>query len=153
MLVMDAGFQEKTSIFETAKRNLKSHVKNLKIYQETQKSLQDSELSLIIDDLKQSYTNVRENLKESQNPFLVVTRDLADKVSFKSPSSLAIKVMRKYDPTFELTTFEKEVDAIFKQLMTAFVRDDLDTVKLVAAESALAILMNEIKSRRERVRN
>lgn len=152
MLVADSGPQEKMSIFETAKRNLTNHVKNLKVYQETQKSLQDSELSLLIDDLKQSYTNVRENLKESQNSFLVVTRTIADRVSFKSPSSLAIKVMRKYDPSFELSTFEKEVDAIFKQLMTAFIRDDLDTVKLVAAESALAILTNEIKSRRERVR-
>lgn len=34
--------------------------------------------------------------------------------------------------------------------MTAFINDDLDTVKLVAQDQALAILSNEIKVRRER---
>ena len=53
--------------------------------------------------------------------------------------------------TFDLILFEKEVNGIFSQLMTAFINDDLETVKLVAGEVALAILTNEIKSRRERV--
>ena len=45
----------------------------------------------------------------------------------------------------------KEVNAIFKQLLTAFLKDDLDTIRLVAGEMALAMLTNEIKTRRERV--
>jgi hypothetical protein len=152
VLVMDQPPEEAASFFDVAKRNLKSHVKNLKIYKEAQESLQNSELSLLVEDLKTSYTNVRENLKESQNPFFVVSRDLMDRVNFKSPSALATQVMRKHDPNFELVLFEKEVDAIFKQLMMAYVKDDLDTVRLVAGDMALAVLTNDIKSRRERVR-
>jgi hypothetical protein len=152
VFVMDQPAEETVSFFDVAKRNLKSHVKNLKIYKEAQESLQNSEISLLVEDLKTSYTNVRENLKESQNPFFVVSRDLIDRVNFKSPSSLATQVMRKHDPNFELVLFEKEVDAIFKQLMMAYVKDDLDTVRLVAGDMALAVLTNDIKSRRERVR-
>ena len=151
VLVADQPVQETNSFFETAKRNLTSHVKNLKVYQDTQKTLEDSELSLLVNDMKTSYINVKENLKESQNPLFVVSRDLVDRVSFKSPSSQAITVMRKYDPEFELINFEKEVNAIFKQLLTAFLKDDLDTIRLVAGEMALAMLTNEIKTRRERV--
>jgi hypothetical protein len=151
VLVADQPPEEGHSLFESAKRNLTNHVKNLKIYQDTQKNLENSELSLLVNDLKTSYTNVKDNLKESQNPFFVVSRDLVDRVSFKSPSSQAIVVMRKHDPNFELIDFEKEVNVIFKQLMTAFLKDDLDTIKLIASEMALAVLTNEIKTRKERV--
>jgi hypothetical protein len=151
VFVLDQPAEETASFFDVAKRNLKSHFKNLKIYKEAQESLKNSELSLLVEDLKTSYTNVRENLKESQNSFFVVSRDLIDRVNFKSPSSLATQVMRKHDPNFELILFEKEVDAIFKQLMMAYVKDDLDTVRLVAGDMALAVLTNDIKSRRERV--
>lgn len=153
VLVESETAQEKYSIFDLAKKNLAYHVKSLKIYQETQKSLKDSEISLLLKDFQESYSNVRENLKESQNPFFVVSRDLIDRVSFKSPSSQAISIMRKFDPHFELLIFEKEVDAIFKQLMNAYLKDNLDTVKALTSESALAVLTSEIKSRRERVSN
>jgi len=152
VLVQDDSSQNiKTSIFDLAKVNLTRHVKNLKIYKDAQKSFENSEMSLLMEDLKTSYNNVRDNIKESQNPFLVVTRDLTDRVSFKSSSAQATSIMRKFDPNFDLILFEKEVNGIFSQLMTAFINDNLETVKLVAGEVALAIMTNEIKSRRERV--
>lgn len=153
LIIEDSIEQEKVSIFETAKRNLSTHIKNLKLYQDSQQSYENSELKLLMEDLKVSFTNVKENIKESQNPFMVVTRDLADRVSFKSPSSQVITVMRKFDPSFDLLIFEKEVNGIFKQLMTAFINDELDMIKLIAGETALAMLTSEIKSRRERVRH
>ncbi len=151
VLIADQPHAEKLSIFEQARRNLTIHAKNLKIYQESIKNYQNSEVRLLVNDLKESYTNVKENIKDSQNPFFVVSRDLIDRVPFKSPSALAITIMRKNDPNFDLILFEKEVDGIFKQLMTAFVKDDLDTVKLLAGETALAVLTSELRSRRERV--
>ena len=151
VMVLDQPVEEVTSIFDTAKLKMKSHVKNLKIYKEAQTTLQNSELNLLVEDLKQSFTNVKDNLNESQNPFFVVSRDLMDRAKFKSPSAQAITVMRKHDPDFDLILFEREVDAIFKQLMHAFVKDDLDTIRLITGETALAVLSNEIKSRRERV--
>jgi len=152
VLVQDDSSQKiKTSIIDLAKMNLTKHIKNLKIYKEAQISYQNSEISLLMEDMKTSYSNVRDNLQESQNPLLVVSRDLADRVSFKSSSAQATTIMRKYDPNFELILFEKEVNGIFVQLMTAFIKDDLETVRLVAGEVALALLTNEIKSRRERV--
>jgi hypothetical protein len=143
---------EKRSIFEMAGDNISRHVRNLKLYQDAQKSFENSELNLLMEDLKVSYSNIKENLKESQNPFLVVSRDLMDRVSFKSPSSQAISIMRKHDPNFDLILFEKEVHTIFKQLITASVRDDMDLIRNLAGESALAILSSEVKSRKERVR-
>lgn len=153
VLVQDDSSSEKikTSIFDLAKNNLTRHVRNLKIYKDAQKSYENSEISLLMEDLKTSYNNVRDNLKESQNPLLVVSRDLVDRVPYTSSSSQATIIMRKHDPNFELILFEKEVTGIFKQLITAFINDDLDTVKLIAGEVALALLTNEIKSRRERV--
>ena len=90
-------------------------------------------------------------MTESQSTLFVVTRNLTDKVKFVSPSSQAIKIMRKHDPGFELYDFEKEVNFIFKQLMTAYINDDLDMIKKLSGETALAVLSSDIKSRRERV--
>jgi hypothetical protein len=154
VLVQDDSATEKIkiSILDIAKNNLTRHVKNLKVYKDAQKSYENSELSLLMEDLKTSYSNVRDNLKESQNPLLVVSRDLVDRVPYTSSSAQATSIMRKHDPNFDIILFEKEVTGIFKQLMTSFINDDLDTVKLIAGEVALALLTNEIKSRRERVK-
>jgi hypothetical protein len=153
VLVQDESSQKiKTSIFELAKLNLTRHVKNLKIYKDAQKSYDNSEISLLMEDLKTSYHNVKDNLRESQNPLLVVSRDLVDRVPYTSTSAQATTIMRKHDPNFDMILFEKEVTGIFKQLITAFINDDLETVKLIAGEVALALLTNEIKSRRERVK-
>jgi hypothetical protein len=152
ILVETEEAKDTSSIFEIARKNLAHHIKSLRIYKETQTKLKDSEISLLMEDFKKSYSNVKDNLKESQNPLFVVSRDLMDRVQFKSTSSQAISIMRKHDPSFELITFEKEVDAIFKQLMDAFFKDKLDIVRSVAGESALAVLTSEIKSRRERVK-
>ena len=151
VLVETDAPKEKLSIFDIAKRNLAYHIKNLKLYQEAQNKLKDSEVSLLLDDFKKSYSNVKENIKESQNPLFVVSRDIIDRVAFKSPSSQAIQIMRKYDPNFELHNFEKEVEVVFKQLMKAYFQDKLDLVRSICSESALAVLSSEIKSRRERV--
>ena len=151
VLISDQPESERESIFEQARKNLVVHVKNLSIYKESVDKYNNSEVKLLVKDLKESYSNVRENIKESQNPLFVVSRDLIDRVPFNSSSSLAISIMRKHDPLFDLVLFEKEVEYVFKQLMTAAINDDLDTVKLLSGESALAILTSEIRSRRERV--
>jgi hypothetical protein len=153
VLVSNQPEPERFSIFEQARRNLTIHIKNLGIYQDSIKKYQNSEVKLLVNDLKESYTNVKENIKDSQNPLFVVSRDLLDRVPFNSPSSMAISVMRKQDPSFELVIFEKEVEFVFKQLMSAFIKDDLDMVKLLSSEMALAVLTSEIRSRRERVSN
>lgn len=110
VLIEDAGLEEKLSIFEQAKKNLNNHVINLEIFKTTKQKYENSELQLLLKDLKTSYTNIKDNIQESQNPFLVVTRDLTDRVAFKSPSSQAITIMRKHDPNFDLLQFEREAN-------------------------------------------
>ena len=91
----------------------------------------------------------------------MMSRVIVDRVSFKSSSAEATRIMRKYDPGFNLIDFEKEVDVkyfiiniiqiIFQQLMKAFLNDDIDSAKLVSGETALGLVTGMIKSRKERV--
>lgn len=59
--------------------------------------------------------------------------------------------MRKFEPDFDLFTFENEVDEVLKQLLNAFLRDDLETVKKLSGNTALGMLQGIIKTRKEMV--
>jgi hypothetical protein len=60
--------------------------------------------------------------------------------------------MRKYEPDFDLFSFENEVDEVLKQLLNAFFHDDLDTVQKLSGNTALGMLTGVLRTRKEMVR-
>ena len=63
-----------------------------------------------MDNLKKVKAGVKETIEFSHNPVFEVSRSLSDRMNINTNSSQAIKVMRKYDPDFDLFKFEKEVN-------------------------------------------
>lgn len=59
-------------------------------------------------------------------------------------------MIRKHDPYFDLIEFESEVEHIVRQVLNASFRDDIETLKLLACEQALALTTTMIKQRLER---
>lgn len=59
-------------------------------------------------------------------------------------------MIRKQDPLFDLIEFESEVEHLVRQLLNTSFNDDIETLKLLATEQALAILTTMIKQRLER---
>lgn len=114
LVTSDDLLLEKPSIFEVASKKLRKHVRNTELYKSYRESNIYKEIQDFKDDLKQSSKNLKEGIEASQNPLIMMSRDLVDRVSFKSSSAEATRIMRKYDPNFNLLDFEKEVDVIFK---------------------------------------
>jgi hypothetical protein len=85
-------------------------VRNTELYRNYRESNLYKEIQDFKDDLKQSSKNLKEGIEASQNPLIMMSRDLVDRVSFKSSAAEATRIMRKYDPNFNLLDFEKEVD-------------------------------------------
>ncbi len=59
--------------------------------------------------------------------------------------------MRKYEPDFDLFSFENEVDEVLRQLLNYFFQDDLDSVQKLSADIALGQLTGIIRTRKEMV--
>jgi hypothetical protein len=106
----------------------------------------NSNLYPIISDLKQSYSNIKYNFTFSTNPFITIPRKVYDKVRTQLGMN-GINILKKTDPNFTITNFEKEKQVIFKQYLTLSRSNDINTIKKIAGESALAQIKNEIKDR------
>lgn len=109
-----------------------------------------SDLKILMKDFKQSYSNLRYNLRFTSNPIIMLIRDVIDKVHFKSSVSQATEIMKKHRPNFNICVFEKEMKIVLKQLFTLYMNDDSKRLKMICCESAYAMLNNEIKGRREK---
>jgi len=59
--------------------------------------------------------------------------------------------MRKFEPEFDLFSFENEVDEVLKQLLNAFFHDDLETVQKLSGNTALGQLTGILRTRKEMV--
>jgi hypothetical protein len=68
--------KEQENIFDIARKTMKKHIRNSEIYQKFRESDTYRELEQIKLDYKDARKNLRENLSASQNPFVVVSRDL-----------------------------------------------------------------------------
>lgn len=114
LITADDLLGDKPSIFETAKNKLKAHIKTTEAYKTFRESSQFKDYQEFREDLKIATANVKEGLEMSQNPLIMMSRDILDRVSFKSSSAEATMIMRKFDPNFNLLDFEKEVDVTMK---------------------------------------
>lgn len=56
-----------------------------------------------------------------------------------------------YESDFDILNFEREVHVIFKQLMHHFNHDDLESIQMLAEDTALGLFTGIITARRERV--
>ena len=58
--------------------------------------------------------------------------------------------MQKYKPGFTLEKFEKEVRVLFEKMLTLSKTSNLKEIKQITSESALALIKNDIKERKEK---
>jgi len=149
VLIIEDTINEKKSIFDIATDKMKKHVRNSESYKNFVESDAYKELQQIKTDYLEAKKNFRDEISGSQNPFIVVSRDLLDKVQVKSTTAHATNLMRKIDPNFDLFEFEKEVDFIFKKFFEAFLNDDIDFLEKVSANAALGMMSGVIKARKE----
>ena len=59
--------------------------------------------------------------------------------------------MRKFEPDFDLFSFENEVNEVLKQLLNAFFNDEIDDVQKLSSGTALGMLTGVIRTRKEMV--
>lgn len=109
-----------------------------------------SDLKILIGDFKQSYSNIKFNINFSCNPLIAIPRDIIQKIEFTSSTSYMIDIMRKYDKNFSLNNLENEVKGVFAQLLEYSKEENYEKMKLVSSESALALIKNEIKERKNK---
>lgn len=109
-----------------------------------------SDLKVLMKDFKQSYSNLKYNLKFTSNPMIMLMRDLIEKAHFKSSVSQATEIMKKYQPNFDVCVFEKEMKIVLKQIFNLYMNDDSKGLQMICGESAYAMFNNEIKTRREK---
>lgn len=114
------------------------------------KLYRSSDLYLLSKDIKQSYSNIKYNLNFTGNPLLTLPRDLFEKIQIRSPLSKSYEIMRKYDKNFTIEKFEKEIELVFKQFLRISKGNDIVQIKKIASESALAMIKNDIKERKEK---
>jgi hypothetical protein len=130
---------------------LKTHIKHSEAYITYRNSDTYKELEQFKKDFDVARKNMQDELSAAQNPILVASRDILDRIQFKSSTATATKVMRKYEPDFDIFSLESEVDEVLKQLLNAFFKDDLDTVQKLSGNTALGMLTSVIKTRAEMV--
>ena len=114
------------------------------------KLYRSSDLYLLSKDIKQSYSNIKYNLNFTGNPLLTLPRDLLEKIQIRSPLSKSYEIMKKYDKNFTIEKFEKEIELVFKQFLRISKGNDITQIKKIASESALALIKNDIKERKQK---
>ena len=129
---------------------LKRLMPSLERFPKLQKLYHKSDLYYITKDLKKSLSNIRYNLTFTSNPLITVPKDLLEKVQFKSPLSKCVEIMKQCDKDFTIEKFEKEIQYVFKQFLTLSKGNDLSKIKKIASESALALVKNDIKERKDK---
>jgi hypothetical protein len=68
--------KEVENIFDKARKTIKKHIRNSEVYQNFRESDTFKELEQIKLDYKEARKNLRDEISASQNPFIVVSRDL-----------------------------------------------------------------------------
>lgn len=129
---------------------LKHLMPTLDRFPKLQKMYHKSDLFYITNDLKKSLSNIRYNLTFTSNPLITIPKDLLEKVQFKSPISKCVEIMKQCDKYFTIEKFEKEIQYVFKQFLTLAKGNDLSKIKKIASESALALVKNDIKERKDK---
>jgi len=99
-------------------------------------------------DLAQFKADVKDHLHQSQNPIVIGSMSLLEKITSESNTAKAISEMKQIDPDFDVWELEEEAKAIFLFAYNACLMSDLESLEKVCAESALAYFKNLINTRK-----
>lgn len=76
MVLISEEVKEVENIFDKARKTIKKHIRNSEVYHNFRESDTYKELEQIKLDYKEARKNLRDEVSASQNPFIVVSRDL-----------------------------------------------------------------------------
>ncbi|ORX60687.1 TIM44 subunit of mitochondria import inner membrane translocase [Hesseltinella vesiculosa] len=104
--------------------------------------------------IMQGIFRARRNYEESDNIFVSYTRAFTDRVSEtvgsifeESDQAQAIRVFQTIDPTFNMEKFMKEARSyIIPELMEAYLKGDVETLKLWCSEATYNVLTAVIQA-------
>jgi len=150
ILIAENIVSEKKSMLSYYSDIIGEKIKNTEAYDKVKTTNTYKEYEQFKEDLDVIKVNIRENISMSYNPAVIVAKDLVDKVIVKSASSVAIEILRKQDPNFDFYELESQVKYMFKAVLDAWYKDDVERLELLTTETALGVLTGIIKTRKER---
>ena len=102
-------------------------------------------------EFKEGVSNVKENVKEeldsSENKVYHKSKEYITEAMMETDTAKAVKIMRMYDPEFDIYALESELEYIFPIFYSRYLSDDLDYIKKICEGQALKYFSEKIKER------
>lgn len=90
---------------------------------------------------------LKDDIETTENRAVSMTRDLGNLIFSESNTSQAVRLMKAYDPDFELMDLYNESSEIFVDMFNAYLRADLPYLEKFSGEAALAVMKTMFKLR------
>lgn len=100
-------------------------------------------------EVKEFKGNLKEELDNTQNPFVQRSREVIDIAFIESGTAKAVKHMKAYDRDFDINELPFEAEEVFKEFFCNFLSGNLDYIESVSSSTALALVKAELKRRKE----
>eukprot|EP00347_Sterkiella_histriomuscorum_P003414 403364389 len=139
--------EKKKGIFRRMTGKVADKIKQTDTAKQFQESEQYKQLQSIQNQYSEFRSALKEQVEETQNPFVQGTRRIADVVLTESSCARAIQEMQKYDPEFDLNNLAAEFQEIFKEFYCNYLSDNVEYLEKVCGNAGLAVTKSEVKRR------